>query len=317
MTSTKSKKKRKPTSSLLSRRQSQTPASSKPLPSKLSRSLIRSHHTTQKRLSQAIQQNDTQAITALSSELSTSGGLEAYQRASVSGQSSKRGGDSSKILIDWFVELGVPKPKPHHHDDDGEHDGLSEYRLLEIGCLSPTNAVHSYFPKSTRTLMDLNSLHPDEILKQDFMKFPVPKKATDGYDIISCSLVLNYVPTPAGRGEMLKHITAFMEQALERRRRRHSSGSSGGETTSWTNNFPAVFLVLPAPCVTNSRYLTEDKLQDIMVSMGYEMVRRKLSPKLVYYLWKYIGGSKGSNDKFKKTELLPGGKRNNFAIVVE
>lgn len=222
----------------------------------------------------------------------------------------------------------MPKPSPKSHDDNNDGDGnssddggLSNYRLLEIGCLSPTNTVHSYFPKPQRTLMDLNSLHPDEILKQDFMKFPVPKKVDDGYDIISCSLVLNYVPTPSGRGDMLGHITSFMEQALERRRKRlglipKSTGTNKEPTgTDWTSNFPAVFLVLPAPCVTNSRYLTEDRLQEIMVSMGYEMVRRKLSPKLVYYLWKFVGG--GSREKFKKTELLPGGKRNNFAIVVE
>ncbi|KAK6350784.1 hypothetical protein TWF718_003970 [Orbilia javanica] len=341
MTSTKSKskRKRKPTSSLLSRRQissipsssSSTTPSTGPLPSKLSRNLIRSHHTTQKRLSQAIQQNDPTAIAELTSKLTTSGGLEAYQRASVSGQSSKRGGDSSKILVDWFQELGVPKPvtkKSSHHNDNNNDDGdsndngsndLSSYRLLEIGCLSPTNTVHSYFSKPQRTLMDLNSLHPDEILKQDFMNFPVPKNVDDGYDIISCSLVLNYVPTPSGRGEMLRHITSFMEQALERCRKRLCSISTKSTNKEpekhWSNAFPAVFLVLPAPCVTNSRYLTEDRLQEIMVSLGYEQLRRKLSPKLVYYLWKFVGGS--SPKKFKKAELLPGGKRNNFAIVVE
>ncbi|KAK6521490.1 hypothetical protein TWF506_001702 [Arthrobotrys conoides] len=336
MTSTKSKKRRKPTSSLLSRRKNVLPSSSSaitttkaPLPSKLSRTLIRSHHTTQKRLSQAIQQNDTTAIAELTSKLSTSGGLEAYQRASVSGQSSKRGGDSSKILVDWFIELGIPKPTPRSNNGGNNSSSsncdLSNYRLLEIGCLSPTNTIHSYFPKPQRTLMDLNSLHPDEILKQDFMEFPVPKRADDGYDIISCSLVLNYVPTPSGRGDMLKHITSFMEQALERRRKRlkslpknnkNNNSSTNKETgTDWTSTFPAVFLVLPAPCVTNSRYLTEDRLQEIMISMGYEMVRRKLSPKLVYYLWKFVGG--GSRKKYKKSELLPGGKRNNFAIVVE
>ncbi|KAF3157965.1 hypothetical protein TWF788_005115 [Orbilia oligospora] len=351
MTSTKSKKKRKPISSLLSRRKnghlpsssssSSTTTTNPPLPSKLSRTLIRSHHTTQKRLSQAIQQNDTTAIAELTSKLSSSGGLEAYQRASVSGQSSKRGGDSSKILVDWFIELGIPKPthkKSHSgknpnsngdnnsssssaNSDGGGNEGLSNYRLLEIGCLSPTNTIHSYFPKPQRTLMDLNSLHPDEILKQDFMEFPVPKLPDDGYDIISCSLVLNYVPTPSGRGDMLKHITSFMEQALERRRKRlkslsnNSTNKEPAETDDWSSTFPAMFLVLPAPCVTNSRYLTEDRLQEIMISMGYEMVRRKLSPKLVYYLWKFV--SNGSRKKFKKTELLPGGKRNNFAIVVE
>ncbi|KAK6541717.1 hypothetical protein TWF694_007510 [Orbilia ellipsospora] len=342
MTST--KKKRKPTSSLLARRQvaaSSSLATTKPLPSKLSRKLIRSHHTAQKRLSQAIQQNDTTAITTLTSQLSSStGNLEAYQRASVSGQSSKRGGDSSKILVDWFLQLGLPKPghaqnpNPNHPNDRGPP---SAYRLLEIGCLSPSNAIHSYFPNSYRTLLDLNSLHP-EIIKQDFMTFPVPKSVDEGYDVVSCSLVLNYVPTPVGRGDMLKHISLFMEQALQKRRQRLNlglnsssgpqprrdiesenteteTGRKGAKDACWDDSLPALFLVLPAPCVTNSRYLTEKKLGEIMTSLGYEVVRRKLSPKLVYYLYKYIGNGKGG--AFKKVELLPGGKRNNFAIVVE
>ncbi|KAF3935719.1 hypothetical protein ABW19_dt0208558 [Dactylella cylindrospora] len=303
----KSKKKRKPTSSLLSRSAHAKPssASSKPLPSKLSRKLIRSHHTAQKRLSQAIVQNDSAAIASLQSELSSTGGLEAYQRASVSGQSSQRGGDSSRILVDWFTELGVPKPT----SSDKELEG---YRFLEIGCLSPANAIHAYFPKNQRTLMDLNSLHP-EILKQDFMTFPLPEKAEDGYDVLSCSLVLNYVPTPAGRGEMLRRISSFMEQGLQRQQRRleHQDGKS----EKLESIFPALFFVLPAPCVTNSRYLTEERLGSIMASMGFEMLKRKLSPKLVYYLWKYVGC--GKKQKFKKLELLPGGKRNNFAMVVE
>ncbi|KAF3920486.1 hypothetical protein ABW20_dc0106929 [Dactylellina cionopaga] len=281
----------------------------------------------QHRLSQAIQQNDTEAITTLTSQLSSSGGLAAYQRASVSGQSSTRGGDSSKILVDWFVELGVPKPqRSSGGSSDSQNDGstaLSSYRLLEIGCLSPTNAIHAYFTKSQRTLLDLNSLH-SEILKQDFMFFPVPGDAENGYDIVSCSLVLNYVPTPAGRGEMLKHISRFMEQALERRSKRLKLEIKGkkddfsteeGQKEEWKELFPLLFFVLPAPCVTNSRYLTEDKLQEIMVSMGYEMLKKKVSPKLVYYLWRFAGGGQGG--KFKKSELLPGGKRNNFAIVVE
>ncbi|EPS40702.1 hypothetical protein H072_5418 [Dactylellina haptotyla CBS 200.50] len=319
-----SKKKRKPSSSLLSRRQTAAAAVSKPLPSKLSRKLIRSHHTAQKRLSQAIQQNDSTAITTLTTQLTTSGGLAAYQRASVSGQSSQRGGDSSRILTDWFTSLGIPKPKDAA-SSSSSNSPLSAFRLLEIGCLSPANAIHSYFPAPRRTLLDLNSLHP-EILKQDFMSFPVPASAESGYDIISCSLVLNYVPTPAGRGDMLKHISRFMEQGLARRELRLQKPRATNKLhkeelkpvssdDDWDEWFPALFFVLPAPCVTNSRYLTGDKLEEIMASMGYEEVRKKVSPKLVYYLYRYHGN--GTGGKFKKVELLPGGKRNNFAIVVE
>ncbi|KAF3925607.1 hypothetical protein ABW21_db0205777 [Orbilia brochopaga] len=362
MTSTK-RKKRKPSSTLLSRRQhpqSIAAPSDKPFPSKLSRRLIRSHHTTQKRIQQALQQNDSATATALSTSLASAGGLTAYQRASVSGQSSKRGGDSSKVLVDWFHELNInlnptTSHKPHPNGDSTNYNPNDEHarprpRLLEIGCLSPSNAIHAFFPRTRRTLMDLNSLHP-EILKQDFMTFPVPagdpfsnpalhddtpptgnpageaKEACDeGYDIISCSLVLNYVPTPAGRGDMLKRIARFAAHNYQSRRRLlpfhqqhvdNSNGSSdvGGSGDGNAAVFPALFLVLPAPCVMNSRYLTEDHLQRIMASLGYELLRRKVSPKLAYYLWRYVDN--GTGGTFKKVELRPGGKRNNFAIVVE
>ncbi|KAK6349765.1 hypothetical protein TWF696_006041 [Orbilia brochopaga] len=362
MPSTK-RKKRKPTSTLLSRRQSSIAIpSDKPLPSKLSRRLIRSHHTTQKRIHQALQQNDTATATALTSTLASTGGLAAYQRASVSGQSSKRGGDSSKVLVDWFLELNLNINVSHNPQSDGsttannntntnDEHARPRPRLLEIGCLSPSNAIHAFFPRTRRTLMDLNSLHP-EILKQDFMTFPVPagppalpptgitstsntaaagevceEACEEGYDIISCSLVLNYVPTPAGRGDMLKRIARFAAHNLHRRTLHqqpvdNSNGTSSGNTTNGNGSdsggnavFPALFLVLPAPCVTNSRYLTEDHLQRIMASLGYELLRRKLSPKLAYYLWRYVGN--GTGGTFKKVELRPGGKRNNFAIVVE
>lgn len=41
----------------------------------------------------------------INSEIEALGGLEAYQHASTLGQSSQRGGDSSKVLIKWLKEL--------------------------------------------------------------------------------------------------------------------------------------------------------------------------------------------------------------------
>jgi hypothetical protein len=52
---------------------------------------------------------------------------------------------------------------------------------------------------------------------------------------------------------------------------------------------PGLFLVLPAPCVTNSRYLDEERLEAMMRGLGYTRVRRKMSLKLVYYFWRWEG----------------------------
>ncbi len=80
----------------------------------------------------------------------------------------------------------------HNHDNS----------MLEIGALAPANfaARQSYIDN---TPIDLNSRHPD-ILKQDFMERPLPQSAADQFDLISCSLVLNFVPLPEVRGRCLR-----------------------------------------------------------------------------------------------------------------
>ena len=43
-------------------------------------------------------------LEALNTEFERLGGIEAYQKASVHGQSAERGGDSAKVLIGWLKE---------------------------------------------------------------------------------------------------------------------------------------------------------------------------------------------------------------------
>jgi 25S rRNA (adenine2142-N1)-methyltransferase len=71
--------------------------------------------------------------------------------------------------------------------------------MLEIGALSPDNfaARQSYIEN---TPIDLNSRHP-HILKQDFMERPLPRIQEERFDLVSCSLVLNFVPLAEERGE--------------------------------------------------------------------------------------------------------------------
>lgn len=73
--------------------------------------------------------------------------------------------------------------------------------MLELGCLSPDNyaASQSWIEN---TPIDLNSRHPD-IKSQDFLLRPLPKSDDNRFNIISCSLVLNFVSTPKDRGENL------------------------------------------------------------------------------------------------------------------
>lgn len=53
------------------------------LSSKAGRTLIRKHHTLQKRLSQAVAKNDSETAGSIRAEIEAYGGLEKYQQASV------------------------------------------------------------------------------------------------------------------------------------------------------------------------------------------------------------------------------------------
>lgn len=220
-----------------------------------------------------------QILARISAEIAVRGGLKLYQVASLNGQT--RGSDSSKKLVEW---LG--KPLAGH-----------KYRALEIGCLSSRNKISRWFDDIVR--IDLNSQEPDEILQQDFMTMAEPQEESEKFDLVSLSLVLNFVPTAAERGAMLKKICRYFKQPV---------GS---------NQFPSLFFVLPLPCVTNSKYVDKAKLYEIMEELNFEEVQYYESSKLVYMLWKYNGPKKKIRE-IKKQELPVAKKfqRNNFAIAL-
>jgi 25S rRNA (adenine2142-N1)-methyltransferase len=266
--------------------------------SQATRKLIRTHHTLNKKLETAKSKgNDAEAV-ELEAQIEKLGGLKAYQQASIQGQSIDRGGDSSVVLMKWLEPTS-----------DALSKNEPKLRLLEVGALSTSN-VCSRSGHFDVQRIDLNS-QGDGILQQDFMERPLPKSGAEKFDIISLSLVLNYVPDATGRGEMLKRTCQFLDT-------RHRIDRDA----SIQAVFPALFLVLPAPCVTNARYMDEGRLGEIMNSLGYVLLQRKQTLKLVYYLWQLQGVPNEAKTKtktkakFLKKEVNPGPTRNNFSIVL-
>ena len=84
----------------------------------------------------------------------------------------------------------------------------SKCKCLEIGCLSPYNAISTSSIFDDVVRIDLNSQN-SLILEQNFMDRPLPQKESEKFNLISCSLVINFVPSPKERGEMLLRITKF------------------------------------------------------------------------------------------------------------
>jgi 25S rRNA (adenine2142-N1)-methyltransferase len=267
------------------------------LSSQATRTLIRSHHQLNKKLETAKSQGKDAEVEELQKKIEDLGGLKSYQQASIQGQSNDRGGDSSVVLMKWLESTAhaLSKAEP-------------KLRLLEVGALSTSNACSKSGHFDVQRI-DLNS-QGDGILQQDFMERPLPKSAAEQFDIVSLSLVLNYVPDAPGRGEMLKRTCQFLDT-------RHRIDRDAAVQAV----FPALFLVLPAPCITNSRYMDEGRLGEIMGSLGYKLLQRKQTAKLVYYLWQLKSlpsetRTKTKTRKFPKKEVNPGAGRNNFSVIV-
>lgn len=282
--------------------------------SKHTRTLINTHHLLQKRLATARSQGDIQGIQEIEAQLAAQGGLETYQLASRTGQSKLRGGDSSAVLVEWLdAEIRVRKDALRLlrrggktvGEDTGRAPGHFEpIRILEVGALSTQNALNIPGITSIRRI-DLRSSE-DGIEEIDFMDLPIPNNPDDGYNVLSLSLVLNYVPDPKARGDMLRRTTSFFSP--------HEKSEV----------FPCLFLVLPLPCLENSRYLSTNHVTSILNSLGFIDLHTKTTRKLHYSLWRYDGKRQvdkyirgGGQTTFKKKELHPGGGRNNFCILLE
>ncbi|KAG5952932.1 hypothetical protein E4U53_007490 [Claviceps sorghi] len=257
---------------------------------KASRTLINKHHQLEKRQQRARAEGDSRLEAAIAKEISSLGGLKRYQQASLQGQSNDRGGDTSKILLEWLplASIKTLTRKP---------------RMLEVGALSTRNAC-SASGLFEMVHIDLNSQEPG-IQEQDFMQRPIPDLASDKFDIISLSLVLNFVPDAEGRGRMLRRTLSFLRQ---------QSRDDPKEMASLA--FPSLFLVLPRSCVDNSRYFTDSRLTSLMEALGYSLQNRKKTSKLTYSLWVRNVDRDLTNLHFPKVELHPGRSRNNFSITL-
>ncbi|KAK8124616.1 uncharacterized protein PG998_000375 [Apiospora kogelbergensis] len=244
---------------------------------KATKSLINSIHVLEKRKAQAVTKGNVAEVAKIDAEITALGGIEKYQQASLQGQRTDRGGDSSKVLMEWL--------KPIYPALKAAADG--PVRMLEVGALSTTNECSSSGLFSMERI-DLNS-QGDGILQQDFMERPLPKDMSE---------------RRCWARQHASKDTGVSEKPL----------ASADEKLD--EFIPSLFLVLPAPCVTNSRYTDEPTLEAIMNSLGYVQTRSKTTQKLVYYLWTRKNTIPGRGETFTKKEIRSGSSRNNFAIVL-
>ena len=146
--------------------------------------------------------------------------------------------------------------------------------------------------------------------KCDFFDWPLPASDAERYDVVSLSLVVNFVGDLHRRGEMLMHAHHYLRP--------------GGY----------VCLILPLACVTNSRYMTHEHLGALVRSAGFTVERNEDSRRLTRWLLRQAAPRNASpapahltlaeaarfrfwdGTPFKKRELVPGATRNNFCILL-
>jgi len=133
------------------------------------------------------------------------GGLEKYQYMSCIGQGSDRGGGSEKVLIGWLKQMGWADQKHRQAQirigylDWPRSSRCFSHRLLDVGAVRPDN-YRTCACWIDVTAIDLHSRHPS-ILEQDLLQMD-QEHHHEVWDIISLSLVLNFVPDGKDRGTL-------------------------------------------------------------------------------------------------------------------
>lgn len=132
------------------------------------------------------------------------------------------------------------------------------------------------------TAIDLLARH-DRIWQTDF--FTLPKALR--FHAISNSMVLNSVPTPKARGEMLRQCHQYL-----RRDRGH------------------LFLMLPRSCLTHSRRLTLDAFRRrVLPHYGFRLVKEHATPKVAFFVLQAVekgaGGIEGTGADGARASLPP------------
>ncbi|KAJ8027124.1 25S rRNA (adenine(2142)-N(1))-methyltransferase [Holothuria leucospilota] len=144
-----------------------------------------------------------------------------------------------------------------------EHSGFEKgikLELLDVGAVSLNYEKQKKWIKCTSI-----DLVPQQtgILPQDFFEFKLSE--SEVYHVIVLSLVLNFVGTSDKRGLMLHHCSRLCKH--------------GGY----------LFIVLPLPCLKNSRYLDDQLLNSILENVGFKEIKTHNSKKLSFKMFQKEG----------------------------
>jgi 25S rRNA (adenine2142-N1)-methyltransferase len=167
-------------------------------------------------------------------------------------------------------------------------------RLLDVGALQDHWSPHAHLVEATA--IDLNPQHPS-VVRADFFDFPPLPAAgqAPAFDALVLSLVLNFVGDPRRRGAMLQRCAGLLPL--------------GG----------ALFVVIPAACITNSRYMNHAMFVRILQAVGFQLARHKITPKLALYALRRSDCAVTDDEMAGlgcRRLCRTGQHRNNFAVLI-
>eukprot|EP00939_MAST-03C_sp_MAST-3C-sp1_P002531 g2531.t1 len=317
--------------------------------------IIAAYHTAEKRLEQIMRDTNMKAsekkrvIKEIELEKIKLGGLEAYQQASIYGAKASKytcaqtivplirthlpsSGDSKQPRRKGKeTVLATSKGRPFVLDVgaiDNQYDRFrTELEIVPID-LNPQDAgvIRADFfefakdmirrrrlPTCARKLENRNGSEDDggssrgEAIRTD----PSPSRV---FDVVIMSLVVNFVGDPRLRGEML--ALAAHRNVLR----------IGG----------LLFVSLPSASLSNSRYMDENRFQELVCSLGFDLVSVSVSKKIYLatfrlrksfegYRYSKRQGRGGEEDadvfryekEFKRVHVRKGTKRNNFCVMLK
>lgn len=160
--------------------------------------------------------------------------------------------------------------------------GDGKIRLLDVGALACNYTKYAWIDCTAIDLNPQNSL----VIKADFLTLPTHVQ----YDVVVLSLVINFEGDATRRGDMLKLCTKIV--------RKHGY----------------LFIVLPLPCVQNSRFLDKELFASMAESLGFAITSQHCSKRLYFVMLKNNGNV--SVQSFPRQTVRTGGGHNNFAIIL-
>jgi 25S rRNA (adenine2142-N1)-methyltransferase len=250
------------------------------------RLLIAKYHTLLKEKEKLKKKGRGELTHEIEQQLEDLGGLDHYQKLSQRG--AQRGSDSSKWVLKQIKQKQLIPPD------------LTQVplKLLDVGALQDYYSKHPEF-SSKQIALEAIDLNPQDqkVKKADFFEF-ANSLGSFQYDFLVLSLVLNFVPLPEERGEMLRLAASILKR------------SSG-----------ILFIVLPLACVENSRYMKHSRFVKLVQSCGFVLVEQDHSNKLARYVFRRMSieqeASHPKIDYRRKTCRYGKGNFNNFCITTK